>query len=159
MENFPLQKLLAEENPTYTARFDQDVKFSYTSLHDLGEATARILEQRGEHCHATYQMVSTSQPMGYKEVCGIASKVIGKEIRVETLPFQKTIEGSAEGVLGLPEGDYARDGVQRMLLYYNYRGLVGSTNVMRWVLGREPLSWQRWCEMIIEDVKEKKRKE
>ena len=152
MDMFPLPKLLAEENPTYTAGWDPGVKFSYTSLHDLGEATAKILEQREQHFYATYQMVSTCQPMGYNEVCEIASKVIGKEIHVETMPFQKTMEGSAEGMLGLPPGEYARDGVQRMLLYYNYRGLVGSTNVMRWVLGREPVSWERWCERIVEEM-------
>ena len=155
MDMFPLLKLLAEENPTYTARWDPDVRFSYTSLHDLGEATAKILEQREQHFYATYQMVSTGTPMGYNEVCKIASKVIGKEIRVETIPFQKTMEGSAEGTLGLSPGEYARDGVQRMLLYYNYRGLVGSTNVMRWVLEREPLSWERWCEMTIKEVEGK----
>ena len=156
MDMFPLPKLLAEEIPTYTARWDPDVKFSYTSLHDLGEATAKILEQREEHFYATYQMVSTSQPMGYSEVCEIASKVIGKEIHLEVMPFQKTMDGSAEGMLGLPEGEYARDGVQRMLLYYNYRGLVGSTNVMRWLLGREPLSWERWCEMVVKEVEGRK---
>ena len=90
--------------------------------------------------------------MGYKEVCAIASKVIGKEVRVETMPFQQTMEGSAEGMLGLQPGEHARDGVQRMLLYYNSMGLVGSTNVMRWVLGREPLSWEKWCEMTIKEV-------
>ena len=153
MDMFPLPKLLSEKNPTYTARWDPDVKFSYTSLHNLGEATAKILEQRESHFYATYQMVSTSPPMGYNEVCEIASKVIGKEIHVETMPFQKTMEGTAEGMLGLPPGEYARDGYQRMLLYYNYRGLVGSTNVMRWVLGREPMSWERWCEMTVEKVK------
>ena len=157
MEMFPLQKLLAEENPTYTARFDPDVKFTCTSLHDLGEATAKILEQREEHFYATYQLVSTSQPMGYNEVCAIASKIIGKEIHVEIMPFQQTLDGSVGGMLGLQPGECARDGIQRMLLYYNYRGLVGSTNVMRWVLGREPLSWERWCEMIIKEVKEKKK--
>ena len=154
MDQFPLPKLLSEENPTYTAHWDPDVKFSYTSLYDLGEATAKILEQREWHFYATYQMVSTAQPMGYREGCDIASKVIGTKIRVEVMPFQETMmgKGSAEGMLGLPKGEYARDGVQRMLLYYNYRGLVGSRNVMGWVLGREPLSWEAWCEMVVREV-------
>ena len=146
MDMFPIQKLLSEEDPTYIARWDPDVKFSYTSLHDLGDAATKILEQREEHFWATYQMVSTSLPMGYREVCELASKVVGKEVRVETMPFQKTMEGKgeAEGMLGLPPGEHERDGIQRMLLYYEYRGLVASTNVMRWILGREPTNWDDW---------------
>lgn len=92
--------------------------------------------------------------MGYDEVCAIASKVIGKEIQVAVMPFAETMsgEGSAEGVLGLPGGIYARDAVQRMLLYYNYRGVVGSRNVMGWVLGREPVGWEGWCEGVVREV-------
>lgn len=155
MDMFPLAKLLSEENPTYTAHWDPAVKFSYTSLHDLGEATAKILEQREEHFYATYQMVSTDVPMGYQDVCAIASKVIGKEIRVEVMRFQKVMEGegSAEGLFGLERGEQQRDGVQRMLLWYQYRGLVGSRNVMGWVLGREPVGWEEWCEGVVRDVR------
>ena len=93
--------------------------------------------------------------MGYGEVCDIASRVIGKEIRVEVMPLQETMrgEGTAEGVLGLERGKYARDGVQRMLLWYHYRGLVGSRNVMGWVLGREPLGWEAWCEGVVREVR------
>ena len=155
MDMFPLQRLLSEENPTYTAHWDPAVKFSYTSLHDLGEATARILEQREAHFYATYQMVSTDVPIGYKDVCDIASRVIGKEMRVEVMPFQETMrgEGTAEGLLGLERGEHERDAVQRMLLYYDHRGLVGSRNVMGWVLGREPLGWEAWCEGVVREVR------
>ena len=155
MDMFPIQKLLLEEKPVYTALWDQDIKFSYTSLYDLAEATATILEQRERHFYATYQMVSTSSPMGYREVCEIASRVTGKEIQLETMPFQKTLEGNVESMLGSPPGEYARDGIQRMLLYYNYRGLVGSTNVMTWVLRREPTSWEDWVRKEMEECREK----
>jgi uncharacterized protein YbjT (DUF2867 family) len=144
MDTFPIQKLLSEEKPIYTALCNPDVKFSYTSLRDLGEAAAKILEQREEHFHATYQLVSTSPLMSYRDVCEIASRVIGKNILLRTTPFQKTLEGNVGGMLGLPEDAYRRDGVQRMLLYYESRGLVGNTNVMRWILGREPSGWEAW---------------
>ncbi len=45
-------------------------------------------------------------------------------------------------MLGVGADVYTRDAGQRMLLYYNERGLVGSTNVMRWLLGREPAQWE-----------------
>ena len=45
-------------------------------------------------------------------------------------------------MFGLGDNPHTRDVAQRRLLYYNYRGWVGSTNVMRWVLGREPMGWE-----------------
>ena len=155
MDTFPIQKLVLEGKPIYTALCNPDVKFSYTSLNDLGEAAAKILEQREDHLWATYQLVSTSPPMSHRDVCEIASRVIGRDILLRTMPFQKTLEGHVGGMLGLPEDAYTRDGVQRMLLYYENRGLVGSTNVMRWVLGREPTGWEEWIGGKIREVEGK----
>jgi len=42
---------------------------------------------------------------------------------------------SVEGMLGQKEDAYTRDAAQRMLLYHDDRKLVGSTNVLRSVLG------------------------
>lgn len=146
MDMFPLQQLLSSESPTYTARFDPTVPFSYTSLVDLGEAAAKILEEREKHFFATYQLTSTTPPMGYSQVCEIASKMIGKDIKVEQMPFEKTMGGNVDALMGLKPHPSTRDGMQRMLLYYNYRGLVGNNNLMRWILGREPMSWEKWIE-------------
>ena len=119
----------------------------YTSLYDLAEASSKILEQHEVHFYATYQMVSISPPTGYREVCEIVSKVIGKEIQVEQMPYQKKLERDPPvgKMFGLEENPHTRDVAQRMLLYYNYRGLVGSTSVLRWVLGREPMGWEAWA--------------
>lgn len=154
IDNFPIQKLLSEEKPVCPARWDPDVLFSYTGLYDLAEATSKILERREDHFYATYQMVSTSPPMGYREVCEIVSKVIGKDIKVEQVPYQKLLERDppVEKMFGLGENPHTRDVAQRMLLYYNYRGLVGSTNVMRWVLGREPTGWEGWVKGKMEGL-------
>lgn len=157
MDLFPVQKMLSEEKPVYPTLWDPDVPFSYTSLYDLAEAASKILEQREDHFYATYQMVSTSPPMGYREVCKIVSKAIGKDIEVEQIPFQKAMERDppVENIFGLGESPHARDVTQRMLLYYNYRGLVGSTNVMRWVLGREPMGWEGWVRGKMEELGKK----
>lgn len=93
--------------------------------------------------------------MSYHEICAIVGKKIGKEVKAETVPFAQTvgIEGgkSVEAMFGLQENEYSRDAAQRMLLYYNYRGLVGSTNVLRWVLGRETMGWEAWVEGTMGD--------
>lgn len=157
MDIFPVQKILSEAESVYPARWDPDVPFTYTSLHDLAEASCKILDQRQAHFYATYQMVSTSPPTSYREVCVIVGKVVDKEIKVEAMPFQKTMqrEPPVEKMFGLRENASTRDGAQRMLLYYNYRGLVGSSNIMRWVLGREPTGWGGWVRGKMEELGEK----
>lgn len=153
MDNFPLQKLLSSEVPTCTARWGPDIPFSYTSMVDLGDAAAKVLEEGEKHFYATYQLISTTPPMGYRQVCEIAGKKIGKQIKVEQMPFQKTMEGDIEAMFGLKPNPSTRDQAQRMLLYYNYRGLVGNNNVMRLVLGREPLSWENWMEGKMDNIR------
>lgn len=157
MDMFPLEKLLSEEKPVYTARWDPDVPYSFMSLYDFAEASSKVLEEREEHFYATYQMVSTSPPMGWGEVCKVVGRVIGKDIRVETMPFQKTMERDppVEAMFGQRENAHVRDAAQRLLLYYNYKGLVGNTNAMRWVLGREPTGWEEWVRGKMEELEKK----
>ncbi|CAD6586854.1 MAG: hypothetical protein ASARMPREDX12_002535 [Alectoria sarmentosa] len=154
MENFPIQKMLSEEEPMYPAPWDPDVPFTYTSLYDLAEASSKILDQREAHFYATYQMLSTSQPTSYREVCASIGKTIGKDIKVKPMPFQKTMEREppVEKMFGLGENAHTRDVAQRMLLYYSYRGLIGSTNIMRWLLGREPTGWEGWVSGKMEEL-------
>ena len=153
MDTFPIHKLLSEEKPVYPARWDPDVPFCHTSLYDLADATAKILEGREAHVYATYQMLSTGPPVSFRDICAIVGRVIGKEVAVEQMPYQKVLERDppVETMFGLREDPRTRDVAQRMLLYYNFRGLVGSTNVMRWVLGREPTGWEAWVRGKMEE--------
>jgi hypothetical protein len=53
----------------------------------------------------------------------------------------KSGEGTASSHMapqGDPRSDLVRDSAQRLVLFYNNRGLTGSPNVLRWLLGREP---------------------
>ncbi|KAF6239330.1 hypothetical protein HO173_002592 [Letharia columbiana] len=92
IDPFPIREILSDERPVYRALWNPDVPFCYTSLYDLAEASSAILDRREDHFYATYRMVSTSPPMDYGGVCKIVSKVVGKDIKVEKMPFQKTME-------------------------------------------------------------------
>ena len=49
-------------------------------------------------------------------------------------------------------GDIPRDEAERLVLYYNRRGLKGSPNVLRWLLGHEPTSVEAWVDAQLEAV-------
>lgn len=151
MEMFPIKKLLAEGSPIYPARWNPDTPFSYLSAYDLGEATAIIMTEREKHYLAQYPLVSTHLAGGYRQVCAIASKMIGKEIKIERTSFEDIVNGSIEQRFGFKQHPTTRDIAQRMLLYYNFHGLVGNPNVLGWLLKRKPLSWETWIEMKMKE--------
>lgn len=85
MEMFPVPLLIQQDNPVYTANWDPTVPFSFVALRDLGEAAAKVLNERETHYFAQYSLVSAG-PYPYTEVVKIVGKEIGKEIRIEQRP-------------------------------------------------------------------------
>lgn len=41
-------------------------------------------------------------------------------------------------------------GPARMFMYYNEKGLVGSSNVLGWLLGRKPLEYEDWVRLCVQ---------
>jgi hypothetical protein len=85
----------------------------------------------------------------YREISGIAGEIIGKKVRVE----KRKSEEATEALLGIlfagSEGEIdnrTRDGAERLILYYNRRGLLGNKNILTWLIGRVPMSWREWAE-------------
>jgi uncharacterized protein YbjT (DUF2867 family) len=150
MDMFSIARLLSSPDPevTCTINWNPDVEFTFVALSDLAAAAKVILEERERHFYASYELVGTDK-LTYREICGIAGEVIGKKVKVE----KRGSEEATEGLLGMlfagKEGEIdnrTRDGVERLILYYNRRGLVGNKNILTWLIGREPMSWREWAE-------------
>lgn len=141
LDVFPLQQVIS--SGVARSLWNPDVRFSHTCLYDYAEMSAKVLEERDGHYLAQYQAISTA-PASYHDRCKALSKMISKEIEVATVPINETIGGETEKFFGLSPHPRTRDVAQRLILYYNHYGIHGSANVMRWVLGREPMSWEEW---------------
>ena len=153
IEMFPIKKLLAEDSPTFPARWNPDTPFSYLAAYDLGEATAIIMTEREKHYLAQYPLVSMHLPGGYRQLCANTSKMIGKEIKIEQISFEEIVNGSVAQKFKHPT---TRDTAQRMMLYYNFHGLVGNPNILEWLLKRKPISWETWIEMKMKEERAEK---
>ncbi len=138
---------------TYVVNWDPEVKFSCIALRDLGEAAAKIIEEREKHYFASYPMVSMT-PKTYTEMIQIAGKAIGKPMKIEKRPYEAAVNGFLSMMAERGEAKNAnprtRDAVERMLLFYNRRGLVGHPGVLEMVLGRKATSYEEWVGMIID---------
>jgi len=157
MEMLPLAKLMEDEKAVYQCNWDPATKFSFVTTKDIGEAAAKVLIQRSLHFAATYQLVSTPKPLSYVAACGIVSKVLGKEVKVQQKGFEDAVENSIKMINGGKEPPKQMKEIgARMFLYYNERGLVGNSNVLRWLLERETIGYEEWVRMRAGEIEKSK---
>lgn len=152
LDLFPVAMLLEDPKPVFSIHWDPSVPFSFIALKDLSEAAAKVLTEREAHYRAQYPLCSDG-PLSYNEVCAIVGKEIGKDIRVERKSYEEGVAGLFMRLFGEVEVHPAqRDAAQRMILYYNYRGLTGNTNVLGWLLGRKPTTVRDWAKAKIAEA-------
>ncbi|KAF2101837.1 NAD(P)-binding protein [Rhizodiscina lignyota] len=153
MDMFPVPMLVQQSSPIFVANWDPSIPFSFVALRDLGEAGAKVLIEREKHFFAQYPLVSDG-PTPYTDVVRHASDAIGKSIKLEQRPFQEAVNFMLDRFFGEDVPVRARDGMERMLLFYNRRGLVGNSNVLEWLLGRKPTSHEQWMRLAVAEAKQ-----
>ncbi|KAK6837679.1 hypothetical protein RU639_001271 [Aspergillus parasiticus] len=164
LDAYPVAALAAQEHPVLEKWWKPEHANSVIALADLAEASAKVLNEREKHYLAEYPLCST-MPISETEIIQIIEKRIGKKIELKTPSFETGVnkliralyggEEKGDGELGLGlasegdlRGDLVRDTVEHLILFYNRRGLKGSPNVLRWLLGREPTSVVQWVDGI-----------
>ncbi|OAQ62797.1 nucleoside-diphosphate-sugar epimerase [Pochonia chlamydosporia 170] len=158
MDTFPLAKLVAQEKPVLDKWWSPNYASSLVSLADLAEVSVKVLNEREAHYLAEYPLCST-KPIAETDVVKLVENRIGKQIEVRVPSLEAGSDKLMEflygagtrqlGSQGDPRGDLVRDTVERLILYYNRRGLQGSPNVMRWLLEREPTSVEEWIDNVL----------
>jgi NAD(P)H dehydrogenase (quinone) len=112
--------------------YPAETRLSLVDLDDVGEAAAIVLMQHG-HSGATYELVGT-KPLSQTEVASAIGVALGRVVRVEAeTPTAWETRAATRGV-----GEQERAALAAMFRYYASHGLIGSTNTLRWLLGRPP---------------------
>lgn len=181
MDAYPVAMLAGQDKPVMEKLWTPDIPNSLIALRDLAEAGAKVLNEREPHYLAEYPLCST-MPLSDAYVIKAIGKRIGNDIEIKTPSFEtgvakllgylfgsKTATGAensgvyankatddwaandlaAEGDL---RGDITRDEAERLILFYNRRGLRGSPNVLRWLLEREPTTVEQWVEIQMKEA-------
>jgi uncharacterized protein YbjT (DUF2867 family) len=134
-----MQNLLAywqavQQRGRYRVPYPVATRLSLVDVRDVAEVAARVLTEPG-HMGATYELVG-SAPLSQSEVAAIMRKQVGKEVIAEEIPLERWEREARSAGLG----GYALETLLKMFRYYANYGLVGNSNVLRWLLGREPRS-------------------
>ncbi|KAI9001261.1 NAD(P)-binding protein [Trametes punicea] len=135
MQNVNLQNAIS--TGTLRANYSPSTLQGYLDLEDLAAVARLVILEPAPHNHARYELVG--QNCAYDDVAKEISAQTGKQIKVELVPRDQIL-GKSDVHMRLAE-DYAKEGMDRMLYYYDKRGIPGNINTVRWLLGREPTSW------------------
>lgn len=151
---FPVAPMLAQENPVYRANWNASIPFSFIALSDLGEVGAKVLNEREKHYTAQYPLCGDG-PLNYQRICDMVSQEIGKKIELRQMTYEESVQAFLMRIFGTLDADAESiDAVERILLYYNRHGLIGSSNVCEWLLGRKPTNWLDWMRAEIQQIKQ-----
>ncbi|KAA1477603.1 NAD(P)-binding protein [Dentipellis sp. KUC8613] len=122
--------------------WEPSVLHGFLDLGDLGVVATSILLSPEKHIRARYELIG--QNLTYTEVAQVFTefnKARGGKA-VESVSIEKEAFFGRFETAGRKLDSWTKDTFYRMMTYYDTRGLPGSTNVLRYLLGREPTTWK-----------------
>lgn len=133
------------ENGVLQIPYSVDSRFSFVNLEDVAEAARIVLTEPG-HRYATYELAGTL-PMSHLEVIAVFSRVLNANFLVQQQEIRAwRARAEQRGVSA-----YAIENLIRMFEYYDRWGLAGNPNVLRWVLKREPTTFEAFIQRELSD--------
>jgi len=125
-------------------------KFSFVDLEDVAEAAKFVLTEPN-HANAIYELAGTL-PMSHVEIAEILSQRLNRIIHAE----QEEIRDWRLRAERNPEmSEFALENLVRMFEYYDKWGLAGNPNTLKWILKREPTSFEEFIDRIVKAHDEK----
>lgn len=151
LDNVPVA-MLAKQPPSinFPATSGPDVPFSMLALQDLGEIATKCIFEGEKHYFAEYPLTST-QPITLRQIADEIGRVTGKKVEIDD---KNALDASAMLCNRLFKGQQpsmeTKEIADRMLLYYQQRGLKGNPITCELLLGRKPMHWQDWVKAQVE---------
>lgn len=124
------------ERGVYPVPYAVGTRLSMVDLEDVGEVAARVLTDAG-HEGAIYELAGP-EILTPREVAGFLSRALGRPVKAEEVSLDEWVaQAKARGM-----DDYQIETLVEMFGYYNNYGLFGNPNVLAYLLGRSPQSFQ-----------------
>jgi uncharacterized protein YbjT (DUF2867 family) len=134
---------VVRERGVHAFPFSIASRFSLAHLDDLAAACAQVLTEEG-HENATYELAGP-EALSQQDCAAIIARVLGRSVTAQVAPLEDTLEKGRAA--GLPE--WRIETLRSMNIHYAAHGLAGNSNILRWLLGREPKTFSDYVvEMI-----------
>lgn len=117
-----------------------EAKSSLVDLNDVAQTAAEVLTNRG-HIGATYELVGT-KAVSQAEIAETLSAELDQPIKAQEISLRDWEQTARTSGMG----DYQVDALLKMFAYYDQYGFAGNTNVLRWLLGRDPTTFEAFVQ-------------
>jgi uncharacterized protein YbjT (DUF2867 family) len=124
--------------------FSVSQQFSVVDLRDLAEATAMVTTSPG-HEYACYELAGP-ELLSQTDMAATISKLLGREIRAEAV----SLDTMAEKARAKGASDDRVAQMMAMNAHYDAHGFRGNPNVLSWLLGRPPATFEDYVGRLIE---------
>jgi uncharacterized protein YbjT (DUF2867 family) len=118
---------------------------SFVDMADVAEVAARIIGEDG-HAWATYDLVGTDYLSG-EQIAALIARITGVEVRAEAISVDAFLDSYLP-----PEARsvYTVDAFHRLFGHYDRHGIAGNPNVLGWLLGRQPTTFEQYVRRELE---------
>lgn len=143
-----MQNLLANwdaitREGVYRTPYPTGTRLSLVDLDDVAAVAARVLTETG-HVGATYELCGTPG-LSQAEIAAVLSERLITKVKATSMRATEwERQARAHGL-----SDHTVKTLLTMFSYYRQYGLVGSPNVLRWLLGHEPTTLAAFVDRTI----------
>ncbi len=138
MQNVVVARVVADG--VLRQAYSLDARLAHVDLEDVAEVVAKVVGDAQYHHYATYEL-SGEDYRNAHELAQVISAESGRPVTAEQIPFPAATTAAFRSS---EEDDYRLDAMFRLFDHYGRYGITGNPNVLSWLLGRRPTSFNEY---------------
>ncbi len=144
MQNVLAHRQRISTDGVYPVPYSAGTRLGMVDLADVAAAVAAIFAAPEMHIGATYEL-ATDERLSQTEVAAVLGESLGRTVQVE----QQSLSAWEKQARAAGLGDYQIETLLKMFRYYDRYGLWGNGRVLTWLLGRAPVTFEKFVRDII----------
>jgi uncharacterized protein YbjT (DUF2867 family) len=144
MQNIDVRRVV--ERGVLTQPYAVDTPLAHVDLEDVTEVAALVVTDPKHH-HATYELCGDDY-VSARQLAATIATITGRPVTAEQVPVAHAFSiGGPSAAPDTPpteEDDWRRDAMVRLFDHYGRYGITGNPNVLGWLLGRSPTSFEEY---------------
>ncbi|MDQ2852782.1 MAG: NmrA family NAD(P)-binding protein [Actinomycetota bacterium] len=134
----------AFEHGVFRLSWSLDRHQSMVALDDVTEVATAVLTNSEHHAGATYELVAPGRHTAH-DLARVISSIVGREVAAEQIPSDDFMK-AALGTDDLSQSPYQTRVAQAISDRYSSHDFIGNPNVLTWLLGREPTTFEQFVQ-------------